>query len=688
MNKSQLQQKQNILLNASKVLKNEFVGLDNIIDNVINSITTWFLYPDFQVRPQIINLWGMTGTGKTSLVKRLSELLQYQDNFYLFDMGSNSEHIDNIKTHFKKMFEVNNGRPAMIVFDEFQYANTKDELGKNIDKIYSRAVWDILDTGKFQVACPIGDIDELIKARKELEFLLSKGVIIKNGYVTKEISYYLNVTQKASSRNRFSITEEDFDDLSEGAKTTKEKLFFAYGDVMKLYKAFQDEITPVEIRDKLLQLNGEETLALYNRAISKAQSRKEIDCTKCLIFILGNLDAAYSFGNDINPDADADMFYELSKNISVSKIKQTLQTLLKNEQIARLGNNHIIYPAFSKKVYHAFIASKLEAISKMFEQQTSIKIVFTASVHQLIYAEGVYPSQGTRPVVSTIQQHIEIFISKWVAIAQHTQGCAKIIIKSNKNKLITNAFDVTNNCVYSSSDKLLLQLIPLRKVFNDNQQSVVAIHESGHALAHIVLNGSLPNNIFTITANTDCEGFVEVKNEPRSVETHKKIKHNIAISLAGMAAEEVIFGQENKSFGSVSDIKQATKWAAILVKKSGIYENPYYIDSKENRNELTVCDSEMYNEKVKRVIDECFETAKQVIQKHKSLLLTMGIRLTTCNHLNKKQLGNIITVYNAVTNNPIKIVEPFNYKQALLHQHQEITIHFTKKQNSHEQQSY
>ena len=103
------------------------------------------------------------------------------------------------------------------------------------------------------------------------------------------------------------------------------------------------------MRHNLLQMNAAETLAFYEDAVTRAQSRKEVDCTKCLIFILGNLDAAYSFGNNINPDADADVFHELSKSITISKIKRVLQRLFKNEQIARLGNNHIIYPAFSKK---------------------------------------------------------------------------------------------------------------------------------------------------------------------------------------------------------------------------------------------------------------------------------------------------------------------------------------------------
>jgi cell division protease FtsH len=668
-----------ILNAAATTLKKEFIGLNDVIENVINAITTWYLYPQLQTRPQIINLWGMTGTGKTSLVKRLSDLLQYSEKLFLFDMGSNSENISSLKTHFKKMFEVDNGRPAILAFDEFQYANTKDDFGRNIDKIFSRAVWDVLDTGKFQVIREFRDNEEIVKSKKELEFLLKKGVVIENGYVVSNKQYFVNVT-----KNSRSIKQTRFPDHSSRNDNYEnihpEDFFFASDDIQRLCNIFEEDITAVEMKDKLMQMNGIETLDLYQNAVTKAQSRKEIDCTKCLIFILGNLDDAYSFGNNINADADADVFYELSKSITIAQIKKVLQRLFKNEQIARLGNNHIIYPAFSKKSYYEFIALRLQKIAEDFKQQTTKEIEFSKSVLKLIYAEGVYPSQGTRPVLSTIQQHVEMLLSKWITYTQEVAHCSKIVVSANRNNLISKVFNNHQQCLLATKDKLQLQLMPLRKVYNDNQQSAIAVHESGHAVAHIVLEGNLPNNIFTITANTDTEGFVEVTYPKRNVATINSIKNIIIVALSGMAAEDIVFGSENKTLGSSSDIKKASYYAALLVKQSGVLEHPYYIDIKENRNELVVLDNDMYNDKVKRLIDECYDTAKQLMLQHKSLILTFSKRLTTHSHINKKQVSNILTVYNAVSNHPIKMVQPFNYKQSLLSQHQKIAIYFNKKQ--------
>ncbi|MCB0472773.1 MAG: hypothetical protein KDC56_06915, partial [Flavobacteriaceae bacterium] len=54
-------EKQQILDNTKQILKKEFIGIDHIIDEVVDAISSWYLFPDFQEKPVIINLWGLTG---------------------------------------------------------------------------------------------------------------------------------------------------------------------------------------------------------------------------------------------------------------------------------------------------------------------------------------------------------------------------------------------------------------------------------------------------------------------------------------------------------------------------------------------------------------------------------------------------------------------------------------------------
>ena len=79
--------KQEILDQARTILKREFVGLDAIIDEVIESLSSWYLFPDLQDKPVVINLWGLTGVGKSALVQRVSELIHFDKKYFHFDLG-------------------------------------------------------------------------------------------------------------------------------------------------------------------------------------------------------------------------------------------------------------------------------------------------------------------------------------------------------------------------------------------------------------------------------------------------------------------------------------------------------------------------------------------------------------------------------------------------------------------------
>jgi cell division protease FtsH len=51
-------------------------------------IESWYILPDTQLRPTVIPVFGLTGTGKSSLVRRLFDLLELPACPYFFDMGS------------------------------------------------------------------------------------------------------------------------------------------------------------------------------------------------------------------------------------------------------------------------------------------------------------------------------------------------------------------------------------------------------------------------------------------------------------------------------------------------------------------------------------------------------------------------------------------------------------------------
>ena len=66
--------KQSELTKIETQLKQEFVGIDYIIIDLIQLIKPFYILPESLTKPIIINLVSLTGCGKTSLVNRLIDL--------------------------------------------------------------------------------------------------------------------------------------------------------------------------------------------------------------------------------------------------------------------------------------------------------------------------------------------------------------------------------------------------------------------------------------------------------------------------------------------------------------------------------------------------------------------------------------------------------------------------------------
>ncbi len=142
--------KKSKLNNVKDILKQEFIGIDYVIDEIVSMIENWYLFPNLQEKPTIINLWGITGTGKTSLVLRLMELLEHK-NVISFDIGEysgneNSYSIkDDISQNLRKIDKDDN--IPVLIFDEFQLGKTKDAINE-YERSGLRPIWELFDTGK------------------------------------------------------------------------------------------------------------------------------------------------------------------------------------------------------------------------------------------------------------------------------------------------------------------------------------------------------------------------------------------------------------------------------------------------------------------------------------------------------------------------------------------------------------
>lgn len=635
--KEEFFKKKKILESTQIKLKEEFVGLDDIIDEVIDLIESWYLFPNGQIRPTIINLWGMTGVGKTSLVKRMFELLEIKDSLYKFDVGDYaSQNNSKLSYSFSEELKNRERHQIGIIFDEFQLGRTIDEMGVELEKSGLRAMWDLLDSGKISILQSSYYGSKVFALTLKLEDCIDAGgVKASNGKITSGKDYHDKYFKSEES-------EENVESADDKPKEKKEpEDLFIPEDFHWCIQQIWDTrfVTSRELKEYIKTMDHTESIEFLNDTMKKAFQPIEYDYSTSCIFVIGNIDEAYRMAKNFDPDSDADRFYKHSLNITLPQIKRALQERFRSEQIARLGNNHIIYPAFSSKVYKALINLELEKLKSKVEERFNLEINFDKSIHTILYKEGVFPTQGARPVFTTMTSLIESYIGKIIKeILENGKNINSVLWKYSRNKHRMDFLNKKGKVVFSKIYPVRLKVENLRKSVGDEMQAHVGIHEAGHAVAALYGAHLVPDEVLSKTASLS-EGFCSV--DFPEINTKDLFLKNIIVSLGGYVAEKMIFGEDNLGAGTYSDFERATRIALDMTKTFGMKSTApmHYGHKNIQTNTLYNTDGVEASERnAENIIIECEKACEKILKNNKYLLLRMGEYLSIHSRMDSKKI--------------------------------------------------
>jgi DNA polymerase IIIc chi subunit len=663
VNQEYILKKKTALSKAVIQLKKEFVGLDGIIDELSDTILPWWLFPENQLRPLIINLWGMTGSGKTALIKRLSELLNYHKQLLRFDMGEFGTASSFLKyTLTRQLIQFSEMSP-IIVLDEFQFAKTKDEQGKEVNNTSLRIIWDLLDSGQLTYE-PDGNSYYLTRAKKItkiLEAALKNGTEVKKGIIQGQgndlaeiiiaynFGYQDSTVDRADNKIPFQNNETLISDtFCTGIYEMNNAKFTDWREIAEEIKSKPNLISIIKFIQDILD---------------DEYAFKMMDLSKSLIFVVGNLDEAFSMSNNINPDIDADEFRRFTLKINISDIKTALQTRFRNEQIARLGNNHLIYHAFSHKNFEKLISMHLNQIGKISEEKFNLKLKFTAAVKDLLYSEGVFPTQGVRPIISTIRNLVESNITKIILHISEAnlQNIDSILWDFNDDNFIINF--ISNEKIVDKKSFFVVQKInSLRKSAKNDLQAIVAVHESGHTLASMFLAGVIPEYVITKTVDSESNGFAYIIL-PEEIITYRLLKDQIKIGLGGYLAEKFIFGSESNTTGVRGDLEKLTMNAHQMIRDFGMGGKPYKMNIHQyGGNSYQFTYDEMLEKESKKIIEDCIIEVNKCFLEHKIFLLILSKFLSENSRINKDEIEKMAQDYFKKNNiTPFKFVDKDSY---------------------------
>jgi cell division protease FtsH len=124
-----------------------------------------------------------------------------------------------------------------------------------------------------------------------------------------------------------------------------------------------------------------------------------------------------------------------------------------------------------------------------------------------------------------------------------------------------------------AKDKVMMGTERRSMVMTDDEKKMTAYHEAGHAIVAIHEPASDPIHKATIIPRGRALGMVMRLPERDNYSYHRDKMHaNLAVSMGGRVAEEIVFGHDKVSSGASSDIHYATSLARDMVTQWGMSE--------------------------------------------------------------------------------------------------------------------
>ena len=170
------------------------------------------------------------------------------------------------------------------------------------------------------------------------------------------------------------------------------------------------------------------------------------------------------------------------------------------------------------------------------------------------------------------------------------------------------------------------------KVISEKEKKITAYHEAGHAiLFHELPDVGPVHTISIIPTGTGAAGYtMPLPERDEMFNTKGKMMQTIMVALGGRIAEESLVG--DVTTGASQDIKQATSIARAMVTQYGMSDRIGMINYGSDENEVFIgrdlAHARSYGEEVaseidsevKRIIDECYEKARQIILSKEEVL--------------------------------------------------------------------
>lgn len=196
---------------------------------------------------------------------------------------------------------------------------------------------------------------------------------------------------------------------------------------------------------------------------------------------------------------------------------------------------------------------------------------------------------------------------------------------------------------------------PERKshILSKEEKKITAYHEAGHALVASVLPHADPVHKISIIARGNAGGYtLKLPLEETRLQSRKEFLDDIAMSLGGYVAEEMVFG--DITTGPSNDLQVATALARDMVTKYGMSEKlgPVALEGTGGRALFggRGVDSRDYSEdvsakidaEVSKIMNDAFARAREACTEHRKALDAIANELTIKESIEREDFEKIL----------------------------------------------
>ena len=206
-----------------------------------------------------------------------------------------------------------------------------------------------------------------------------------------------------------------------------------------------------------------------------------------------------------------------------------------------------------------------------------------------------------------------------------------------------------------AKDKVLMGTERRSMAMTDEEKTLTAYHEAGHALVALHVPKSDPLHKVTIIPRGRALGVtMQLPERDHLSHTKQFLESRLAILFGGRTAEDMIFGPDNVTTGAASDIQMATQTARAMVTSFGMSDKLGRVRYQANEQEvflghsvaqtqnISEATAQIIDQEVRRLIEEAEGRARVILTERLDELHKIAKALLEYETLGTEEIGQVL----------------------------------------------